>query len=151
MTMTDDSILRENKASYILPDGFTPEINKITWDESISMPSGWVVRYTRKGCHFCALDTEWSRLVSHLDRNNYRTILLLPTDADQYDEDQMFSGNVKQLAFVKMEWVRQFRFTGTPTTIIFDNNGRVLWRQFGMLTEDDYKSAEKAVERHKKS
>lgn len=149
--MNADSILRENRASYILPDGFTPEKNKISWDESLSMPSGWVVRYSSKGCKFCLLDFEWERLVPQLERLNYRTILLLPTEADQFDEGQMISGNAKQMVFVRMDWIKQFRFTGTPTTVIFDNNGRVLWKHFGIMKEADYKSAGRAITRHTKT
>lgn len=151
MIMNTDSILRENKATYILPDGFAPEKTKITWDESQSTPSGWAVRYARNGCDFCTSDLEWKRLAEQLERHNYRTIILLPTEAGKVDEDEMFSESAKQMAFIKMEWVKQFRFTGTPTTVIFDNDGRVLWRQFGKLSEADYKSAEKAILKHNKT
>jgi hypothetical protein len=149
--MNTDSIVRENKVSYILPDGFTPAKTKISWDESPLIPSGWVVRYTSKGCRYCTLDSEWERLVSQLERFNYRTILLLPTEVDQFDDDQILPESAKQMAFVKMDWIKQFRFTGTPTTVIFDNNGRVLWQHFGMLKEADYESAGKAIVKHTKT
>jgi len=148
LVMNTDSILREDKTSYIFPDGFTPAKMKITWDESLSAPSGWVVRYASKGCRYCALDAEWERLIPQLEHLDFRTILLLPTETDQFDEDQMIPERAKQMAFVRMDWIKQFRFTGTPTTVIFDNNGRVLWRHYGMLKEADYKSAEKAIVKH---
>jgi thioredoxin-related protein len=54
------------------------------------------------------------------------------------------------MAFVKMDWIKQFRFTGTPIIVIFDNNGRVLWHRGGILNEDDYKSAERTIVKNAK-
>jgi hypothetical protein len=141
-------VLRENKATYILPDGFAPGKTKVSWDESLPTPSGWVVRYASSGCIYCVQDSEWDRLVSQLGHLNYRTILLLPRERDQFDEDQIISQTMQQMAFVKMDWIKQFRFTGTPTVVIFDNNGHVLWHRIGMLNEADYESAEKVITRN---
>jgi len=140
-------VLRENKVSYILPDGFTPEKTRITWDDSLPASSGWVVRYTSKGCTYCAQDSEWERLVLLLERHNYRTVLLLPTEKNKYDEDEQ---TLQQMAFVKMDWIKQFRFTGTPTVVVFDNSGRVLWHRVGMLNESDYESAVKIIVKNAK-
>jgi len=143
--MDTNAVLREKKTSYILPDGFTPGKTKVSWNDSLLASSGWVVRYASKGCIYCVQDTEWERLVPQLERLNYRTILLLPREADQFDEDQIISQAVRQMAFVKMDWIKQFRFSGTPTIVVFDNNGRVLWHRTGMLQEADYESAEKVI------
>jgi len=148
-SMNTNAVLRENKASYILPDGYTPGKTRISWDESLTTPSGWVVRYTSKGCTYCAQDSEWERLVHLLERHNYRTILLLPTEKNQYDDDELLS-TLQQMAFIKMDWIKQFRFTGTPTVVVFDNNGRVLWQRVGMLNESDYVSAEKVIRKNAK-
>jgi len=145
MTVNTSPILRENKISYILPDGFTPEKTKITWDESLPHPSGWVVRYASSGCIFCKLDYEWEYLASQLERLNYRTIILLPNLESQLDDVSIIPKNAQQMAFVKMDWIKQFRFTGTPTVIIFDSNGRVLWHLNGMLKESDYRAAEEII------
>ena len=145
LLMRTDAVLRENKSSYILPDGLTPEKAKIKWDDSSQTPSGWVVRYTSKGCIYCALDFEWERLVPQLERLNYRTLLLLPKEADQFDEDQIFPESAQQIVFVKMGWIKQFRFTGTPTVVIFDNNGHILWHHRGIMNNNDYNAAEKAI------
>jgi hypothetical protein len=141
-----DTVLRENKVSYILPEGFTPAKTKNLWDKSLYEPSGWVVRYADKDCVYCVLDFEWERLLSRLERLNYRTIVLLPREAGQFADASAIPENVQQMAFVKMDWVKQFRFTNTPTTIIFNNNGHVLWQHVGMLTTADYNSAQKTLE-----
>jgi len=146
--MSDNAILRENKVSYVLPDGLTPQNKKVAWDESLSMPSGWVVRYTSMGCIYCYLDFEWERLAPVLERLDYRIILLLPRETDHYHDEQIIPESAQQMAFVRMDWIKQFRFSGTPTLVIYDNNGRVLWQRSGMLNEDDYQSAEKAVLRN---
>ena len=145
MLMSNDgAVLRENKASYTFPDGYTPEGTKLSWNESLPAPSGWVVRYASNGCIYCKLDFEWERLAHQLERN-YRIITLLPNEESQFAKDQMIPENAQQLVFIKMDWIKQFRFTGTPTTIIFDNNGRMIWHHQGMLGEDDYNLAKKLL------
>jgi thioredoxin-related protein len=146
--MNANAILRGSKVSHVLPDGLKPQKTKIAWDESLSEPSGWVVRYTSRGCIYCNLDFEWERLTPLLEHLNYRTILLLPRETDQYDEDWIIPETAQQMAFVRMDWIKQFRFSATPTLVIYDKNGRVLWHRIGMLNEDDYQSAEKAVLRN---
>lgn len=145
MVLNTDAVLRENKASYTFPDGFTPEGLKISQDESSVPASGWVVRYASKGCVYCMLDFEWEWLVPQLEQRNYRSIVLLPKEEDRFDEDRIVPRTAQQMAFVKMDWLKQFRFTGTPTVIIFDNKGHVLWSHYGILKEADYKSAEKTI------
>jgi thioredoxin-related protein len=143
--MRHDGILRENKISYILPDGFTPTRAKISWNEALPTSSGWVVRYASTGCIYCRLDFEWERLVPLLERLGYRTTILLPKETDEFEDDKIISENAQQMAFVKMDWIKQFRFTGTPTVIVFDNNGRVLWHHNGMMKNVDYESARSAI------
>ena len=145
LSINTKAILRETKTLYILPDGITPLKTKISWNESVSVPSGWVVRYASNGCIYCKMDFEWEKLLNLLDRYNYRTIFLLPREADQFDENQIPSKSIQQIAFVKMDWIKQFRFTSTPTVIIFDNNGSVIWHRNGMLNGADYESAKKAI------
>ena len=149
--LNTNTILLEKKSSYILPDGFTPERTKITWDESLPPPSGWVVRYASSGCIFCKLDYEWEYLTSLLERLNYRTIILLPSPESQFEYASIIPKNAQQMAFVKMDWKKQFRFTGTPMLIIFDSNGRVLWHRAGMLNESDYWAAKKVIENNAKN
>ena len=148
--MPMDSFYREKKTEYILPDGFTPEKTKVLQDESSSALSGWVVRYASRGCIFCNLDYEWERLVPVLERNNYRTILLLPNETDQFAESRVLPESAEQMAYVKMDWIKQFRFTGTPTLVIFNNKGRVLWHRTGMLQDVDYESIVKTIENNRK-
>jgi len=121
-----DSLYRERKSEYILPDGLAPTGTKVSWDESSQKPSGWVVRFVSSGCIYCKMDFEWEKLVPLFERYNYRTILLLPRETDQFDEDQIFPETARKMAFVKMDWIKQFRFSGTPTIVVFDNKGRVL-------------------------
>ena len=91
------------------------------------------------------MDFEWELLVHQLGPLNYRTILLLPKETDQFDDDQIIPKTAQQMAFVKMDWLKQFRFPGTPMLVVFDNNGRVLWHRSGMLNDADYKSAKNVV------
>jgi len=148
LTMDIDSFYREKKTEYTLPEGFTPANTKISWDESFPAPSGWVVRYASSGCIYCRLDFDWERLIPLLERLNYRVILLLPEEERAFEEEQLMPETAQQAAFVKMDWVKQFRFTVTPTLVIFDNNGRVIWHHEGMLNDEDYESAEKAISRN---
>lgn len=145
-----DSFYREKKAEYILPDGFTPEKTKISWEESSPAPSGWVVRYASKGCIYCMLDYEWENLVRQLEPLNFRTILLLPKEADQFDKDKVVPETAQQMSFLKVDWVKQFRFSKTPTVVIFDGDGNVLWHHRGMMNNAHYKSAVKAITRNTK-
>jgi len=148
LPMNADAILQESKATYMLPDGFSPENTKLSLNES-SSPAGWVVRYASNGCIYCKLDFYWEHYASKLESLNYRIILLLPKEEDKFDDDRIISKTLQQLAFIKPEWIKQFRFTGTPTVVIFDNNGRVLWRHAGLLKEVDYNSLKMAIEGNK--
>ena len=145
LLMFMDPFYREKKAEYILPEGFAPAKEKISWDESLLEPSGWVVRYVSRECIYCKLDYEWERLVPQLERLNYRTILLLTKEADQLNQDQVVPKSAQQIAFIKMDWIKQFRFNGTPTVVIFDKNGRVLWHHTGIMNIANYKSAENVI------
>ena len=143
-----DSLYRKKKVEYILPDGYTPTKTKILWEETLPVTSGWVVRYASSSCMYCKLDYEWEYLFHLLKSSNYRTLLLLPRSDDQFEEDQIQSEGIRQLAYVKMDWIKQFRFTKTPTVVIFDSSGRVLWQHRGMLKDADYESAKKVVIRN---
>ena len=149
MLMNTNATLRENKASYILPDGFTPEKTKVT--SNAPLPSGWAVRYASSGCIYCKLDFEWENLASQLERRNYRIITILPNASSQFDKDQIIPKNAWQMAYVKMDWIKQFRFLGTPTVIIFDSKGHVLWQCTGMMSSSDYEAAAKAIIKNKSS
>jgi len=91
------------------------------------------------------LDFEWERLVSLLDRIKYRTIILLPKEIGQFEIDRMTSKTIQQFAFVKMDWIKQFRLLGTFTVIIFDNARHILWRRSVILKEEDYISVKKVL------
>jgi len=145
LLINTNAILRYKKISYIVPDGLTPATTKLLWDESLPAPSGWVVRYASNGCFYCKLDFEWERLAPQLELLNYRTILLLPKEENQFDENQIIPKTAQQIAFIKMDWIKQFRFTGTPTVVIFDTNGRMLWHHNGIMSNADYESAKKAI------
>jgi len=141
----DDPLYREKKTEYILPEGFSPEKMKISWDEIFASHSGWVVRYANQGCIYCKLDFEWEHLANYLEKLNYRTIIILPGKTNKFDEDQIVPETAQQMAFVKMDWIKQFRLTGTPEIIIFDNNGRVLWHYEGIMKERNAKSMKKLL------
>jgi hypothetical protein len=141
-----DTVLREKKVSYVLPyDSYAVEKKKISWDQSASAPMGWVVRYARSGCMYCMLDFEWERLLAMLEHYNYHTIIALPRESGRIANASAISEHVPQMAFVKMDWIKQFRFTATPSVIIFNNEGRILWSHVGMMSDTDYKSAKKAI------
>ena len=140
-----ESLLKEKKLSYVFPDGLTPLKTKAIWSDSTSDLTGLAVRYVSSGCIYCRLDFDWQSLNNILEQLNYRTILLLPSSSERFDDDHIFPNNTQQFAFVKMDWVKQFRFTETPTTLIFNNNGQVIWHNNGMLNNDDYQLAKDAV------
>jgi len=149
-TINTDAVFQEKKAIYALPNGFTAAGTNVVLNKSLPLPSGWVVRYVSKDCIYCELDFEWERLALHLEKHNYRTILLLAKEAGQFEKDQIVPETAQQLVFIRMDWIKQFRLTETPTVIIFNNDGRVLWSHRGMLEHADYKSAEKVIARNVK-
>jgi len=151
LLMNTNALISESKTTYILPDGFTPEKTKILWNEALPSPSGWVVRYASKNCIYCKMDFEWERLVPKFEQYNYRTIVLLPDERSQFDEEMIFSENVQQMIYARMDWIKQFRFIGTPTVLIFDNKGHMLWYKSGILKNADYESAEKAILKNTKN
>lgn len=106
-----------------------------------SSDKGWAVRYTSLGCKFSRADEPmWRVLKSALVSGGYHIydvapypLKRLPAPAGDQHESQ--------IAFIDVGWMKQYRLTGTPTTLIFNSHGRIIWTHSGTMDTEDQKSA----------
>jgi hypothetical protein len=72
---------------------------------------------------------------------------LLSGANEGFDPAGLIPATAPQVAFVSMEWVRQFRLTATPTVMLFNRAGALVWTQQGMLRPDSIDGAIRAMDR----
>lgn len=126
------------------PDGYTssdPE-GLVT----VQSGHGWAIRYASRGCQYCQEDELlWNPLKSKLYGLGYKIIVLVPSAKDEFPANSPSLSGVQQESFVNIAWIRQFQLTVTPTLLIFDSRGRLIWLRQGMLAAGDPISALRAV------
>jgi hypothetical protein len=103
------------------------------------------MRYASNTCPFCAQDSEWSRLAAQLTQLGMPVVVVLPEPDKAYAADRIVPTAARQAAFVPMEWAKQLRMTLTPTVILFDATGSLMWYRLGVLSGADVESAVRAV------
>jgi hypothetical protein len=100
--------------------------------------SGWAVRFASPHCHYSQQDEPtWRRLSSELNRRGVPIYIIVPTQTDAYPKDYTSTIGAVQLSYVDMEWLRRFRLTGTPTVLLFNREGGLVWSHRGLLHEKD--------------
>jgi hypothetical protein len=72
--------------------------------------------------------------------------VLLPRAAEGFDRAALVPAVAPQVAFVSMEWMKRFRLTVTPTAMLFNRAGTLVWAQHGMLRPDSIASALRVLE-----
>ena len=127
-------------AASIRPHGFSAAGTEVS--VSSSSDKGWAVRYATAGCRFCRADQpKWSALKTELVARGFHIydippyLLNLPSGESAGQKDET------AIAFIDIGWMKQYRLTGTPTTLIFDRHGKIIWAHAGTMDEQDQKSA----------
>lgn len=124
------------------PSGFQRDGTKI---DLSGARKGWAIRYAGEGCPFCLKDTQWNVLAQQLQDMGIEPIVLLPSPRDEFRKSHLVPQGIQQEAFVGMEWIDHFSLTMTPTLLLIDNHGRLIWQRQGMLDSSDTSSAIEAV------
>jgi len=104
-----------------------------------------VVRYASSRCHFCREDVYWSKLALELERRSVPIIIVLPGSSAEFPPGDLMPSTAQQAAFVSVEWTRRFRLTFTPTLLVFDSHGQLVWWHEGTLAAADVTSVLSAV------
>jgi hypothetical protein len=126
------------------PDGYTSKGMRV--GIASGKQSGWVVRYSAKGCEFSRKDDLlWNKLESKIRDMGFQVIVTVPSAKDEYPNDSEALGGALQETYVNIAWIKQFRLRVTPTLLIFDFTGRLIWSHQGMLGPNDPKSALRAI------
>jgi hypothetical protein len=117
--------------------------------KEVSVPSvserGWVVRYTTPRCEYCRADEgQWSILKSLLIKKGFQIYEIPPDSINSYSAGAPEMANETQISFVDVGWIKRYRFVGTPTTLLFDGDGKMIWSHMGTMDKNDRKSAIKA-------
>jgi hypothetical protein len=107
--------------------------------------SGWAVRYATPQCGYCRSDeAQWSMLKSKLIKKGYRIYEVPPDSVASYFDSAPELANETQISYVEVGWMKRYRFTATPTTLLFDGRGKLIWSHMGIMNKDDQKSALRA-------
>lgn len=101
---------------------------------------GWAVRYVSKDCGYCETDVHGKRLISELEELGMPVAILVPRAGEEV-ADGMFAAASPQMTFVPVGWIKQLRLTVTPTLMIFDGKGALVWHHQGTLQPDDVTEA----------
>ncbi len=105
----------------------------------------WAVRYTSKSCGYCALDLEWDQLALQMESAGWPVIILVPKAAEEIAKEGVIPKGSPQAVYVSMEWTKRFRLTMTPSVLIFNSKGKLIWHRQGMLASPDVESAIQAI------
>jgi hypothetical protein len=104
-----------------------------------------VVRYAAQSCGYCARDIEWPQLAGQMRQRGVRVVVLLPRASERFSQDALVPSDAPQIAFISMEWMTQFRLTMTPTVMLYDTAGDLIWAQEGVLPPDSVARAVRAL------
>jgi hypothetical protein len=126
-----------DSAAGIRPRGYSDAGIEVA--ASSMSDKGWAVRYTSPGCKFCRADEpKWSALKSELVASGYQVYDLLPSSSKR---PTVGHNDEMPIAFIDVGWMKQYRLTGTPTTLIFNRHGKIIWAHAGTMSDEDQKSA----------
>lgn len=105
------------------------------------------VRYEQKDCAFCRDDNrgKWGQLAPELQRLGCPTVIVLPSRHAAFLYGLVVPRGAPQEAFVKMDWIRHFRLSAVPTTLITGPRQHLVWYHEGELSTMDVRAALTAV------
>jgi len=107
--------------------------------------TGWAVRYVSRNCGYSASDSNWPRMASELERLGYPITLLAPRVGDEMLTEKVTPAGTRQAAFVSIDWIKSFQLTMTPTLLVFDSHGQLIWHHEGTLAPRDIDAAARAL------
>lgn len=133
-----------NRAVNSRPAGYTFSGERVTADSGVE--TGWAIRYAAQFCRYCREDeAKWQSVKRTLASRRYSIVTIPVTAGDSYPEGaNALSGSV-QISYVDVEWIKQYRLSATPTTLIFNKSGQMIWRHAGVMSDDDEESALQAI------
>ncbi len=100
-------------------------------------PTCRVIHYTAKTCSFCEKENPvWLRLKFNALAKRCDVVSLVPNVAEL-----PASSSPDTALFVSTEFARTLGATRTPTTVITDSTGHVIWMKEGMMSEADENQA----------
>jgi len=125
------------------PSGYSDEGEKIPAPKA---GHGWAVRYTTPECEFSRADrTPWSSLEGQLVARGYWIYEIAPRTGNLKVLRTSKETGKTHIAFVDVGWMKRYRLTATPTTVIFNERGKIVWTHVGTMGQDDQKSAVRAL------
>lgn len=126
------------------PGGYSASGNKVS--VSTAREKGWAVRYASSKCEYCRADeARWSNLKLQLLNKGYRIVEIPPDLSESFSDGAPELTGETQIPFVDVDWMKRYRLTMTPTTLLFNGHGKVIWTQDGVMSEADQKSAAQAA------
>ena len=119
--------------------------------ERVVFPSGSVrgvaIRYAWPGCPYCRADEQrWNTLKSQLVAKGYRIYVIPPAADDAYPIGSPEIADSTQITYVNVGWIKKYRLSATPTTLLLNCRTKIIWTHAGAMTEADQKSALQAVD-----
>lgn len=129
---------------FARPAGFTPNGRFIPGGKPLAC---WAARFEIDHCEFCQADDkgEWGRLAGVLAKLSCPVFVLPPGRSAELPERDLVPRDATQELYISMDFVKQFRLTIAPTTLIFGPRGELLWSKQGELGAGDYAAAVRSV------
>jgi hypothetical protein len=110
-------------------------------------PGPLVVRYAAKGCPYSHSDEVWTSFAEEMRSRGAKVAVLLSAAKQAFDGETLVPSGIPQAAFVSLEWMSRFRLSSTPTVLLFDAGGALVWAEEGTLRSDSIERAVRALER----
>lgn len=107
-----------------------------------------VVRYAARDCEFCNQDEPlWQRLAAESRRRNFRIGVLDTAAKSAFASTSGSLAGGRQFALLRLDWIQHLKLRKTPTVLVFNDDGLLVWAHAGVLTDADCSSALTAVEK----
>lgn len=111
---------------------------------------GFAIWYASRTCPYCKRDYQWDKLASQLQIDGVPIAILLPAAGFGFSYLETRPLGADQVAFVDAAWLKRYPLSVTPTLLIFDRKGQLIWYKWGVLTEEDRRNALAAVAKSQK-
>jgi hypothetical protein len=127
-----------------LPTGSTREGQRIARSDLASARCHFI-RYVAKTCFFSRSSRRaFDRLEQRAIALGCRNTVVAP-ELDAFDDGAGCRAAHVHLAFPDMEFATKLELSATPTFVVLDASGRVLWRKVGVASERDMFDGERAM------
>lgn len=142
LSSAPSALLRDSRATATLAgiEAYTTNGDHLNLGSKTG--AGYVIRYASRHCGYCRRDAPaWKQAATQLAGKGFRIFTLVPSSREAYADHQVIPAGTPQIVDIGMEWVKRLSPMGTPTLLITDPDGLILWQHEGELSDQDLHAA----------